>query len=317
MKTRALQVRIEKPCQEDWQRMNDHEQGKYCLSCQKNVVDFSHWTDAEIYQYLNQYGEKELCGRFFEQQLNRPIQEKFERKSPLTALKVAASLFVSLLASHSATSQDNDSSSTIAQQEAPQKPMRQIVLSGVLTEAETGKPLPFTKVSFSEKDSTLTDSTGMYRLEVFTSDTSIALKVAPEGYQSTWVHASVEHLLQEHSSILEKNHEVELQPEFTWELPKETEPLVKFIDLGRIEHAVYGCISIDGYPNSGKQYKFLPELTDALDSGSTQTTDNSAPSLSQETPSVPDNEKPVPENPEPESPGLEAEAVLPPEEENE
>jgi CarboxypepD_reg-like domain/Secretion system C-terminal sorting domain len=74
-----LQLQIPEPCHENWNKMTATQQGRFCMSCQKEVVDFSVMTDKEILNYISRAGEK-MCGRVQEDQLNRFIQVPRERK---------------------------------------------------------------------------------------------------------------------------------------------------------------------------------------------------------------------------------------------
>ena len=69
-------VSINKPCHENWENMTQSNQGKFCASCAKNVIDFSKMSDKEIINVLEQNSGKNsgnLCGRFQQKQLNRTI----------------------------------------------------------------------------------------------------------------------------------------------------------------------------------------------------------------------------------------------------
>lgn len=90
-----LYITIPEPCHEDWNKMNPVEQGKFCGSCQKNVVDFSSSSDDEIFNFFKNY-DGTTCGRFDNEQLERPI-EVFELKPASSFLKYAASLLLPAL----------------------------------------------------------------------------------------------------------------------------------------------------------------------------------------------------------------------------
>lgn len=62
--------------------MTPQEQGRFCGSCQKTVVDFSMMSDQEVLNYFFKADHK-VCGRFTEDQLNKelPITEKKKRFS--------------------------------------------------------------------------------------------------------------------------------------------------------------------------------------------------------------------------------------------
>jgi len=52
--------------------MTPVEQGRFCSHCQKVVTDFTNYTDAQLYSFFSKRTE-EICGRFYNHQLNRKI----------------------------------------------------------------------------------------------------------------------------------------------------------------------------------------------------------------------------------------------------
>jgi len=71
---RQTSLYVPTPCHEDWNKMTDTEQGKFCASCCKQVVDFTLMSDQQILNYLSNQSGK-LCGRFDSEQLQRPLVE--------------------------------------------------------------------------------------------------------------------------------------------------------------------------------------------------------------------------------------------------
>ncbi len=67
-----MQLHIDSPCQENWAAMTPEGQGRFCASCSKTVVDFTAMSDREVMAYF-QNRKGEVCGRFYNDQLNRPI----------------------------------------------------------------------------------------------------------------------------------------------------------------------------------------------------------------------------------------------------
>lgn len=68
----TLQLTIPTPCHENWNGMTPQEQGRFCGSCRKMVVDFSMMTDKEIINYISKASEH-VCGRFANDQLNKEL----------------------------------------------------------------------------------------------------------------------------------------------------------------------------------------------------------------------------------------------------
>mgnify|MGYP002859249453 CR=1 FL=1 len=72
-KPQPIQISIPNPCTEDWSKMTPAEQGRFCSSCQKCVVDFRGFSDRQLYEYMQAYKTQQVCGRFYDTQLNRTI----------------------------------------------------------------------------------------------------------------------------------------------------------------------------------------------------------------------------------------------------
>ena len=66
-----MKISINEPCHENWDKMTPNDKGAFCLSCQKNVVDFSNKTVNEIKDFFRKKRDAEsVCGRFEVDQLH-------------------------------------------------------------------------------------------------------------------------------------------------------------------------------------------------------------------------------------------------------
>ncbi len=65
-----MKINIPNPCHEDWTKMTPNEQGRFCGSCQKTVVDFTNFSAVDIQNYFTKHYGQKVCGRFKNQQLN-------------------------------------------------------------------------------------------------------------------------------------------------------------------------------------------------------------------------------------------------------
>lgn len=73
-----MQISINKPCHENWDKMSPNDKGAFCLSCQKNVVDFSNKTVSQIKDFFRKKTDTEsVCGRFEEDQLTEMSFDHF------------------------------------------------------------------------------------------------------------------------------------------------------------------------------------------------------------------------------------------------
>jgi len=91
-KSKPIQISIPKPCNEDWNQMTLVEQGRFCSSCQKCVVDFTAYSDRQLFEYLNKHKGQKICGRFEYTQLNRPIHIPSQPHSRLYQYFIALGL---------------------------------------------------------------------------------------------------------------------------------------------------------------------------------------------------------------------------------
>ena len=67
-------LQINEPCHQNWDKMAATEQGKFCKSCNKQVIDFTTFTDAQIVAYVEKANGNLFCGNFEANQLGRWIE---------------------------------------------------------------------------------------------------------------------------------------------------------------------------------------------------------------------------------------------------
>ena len=68
-----IQLSIPEPCHASWQNMTPKDQGRFCDSCAKIVIDFSKMTDVEVLNYFSNLKNEKVCGRVLPIQLEEPI----------------------------------------------------------------------------------------------------------------------------------------------------------------------------------------------------------------------------------------------------
>ena len=72
--SKKIQLSIADPCHENWDGMTPVEKGKFCGSCQKQVVDFSNMSDRRVAEFFKKPSTGSVCGRFMSDQLDRAIE---------------------------------------------------------------------------------------------------------------------------------------------------------------------------------------------------------------------------------------------------
>jgi hypothetical protein len=72
--SKRIQLSIADPCHENWDNMTAAEKGRFCGSCQKQVIDFTNMSDSQLAAFFKKPSTGSVCGRFYEDQLGRSIE---------------------------------------------------------------------------------------------------------------------------------------------------------------------------------------------------------------------------------------------------
>ncbi|MBF4506756.1 energy transducer TonB [Flavobacterium sp. JLP] len=70
---RKFKITIPEPCHENWDKMTPNENGRFCLSCAKTVIDFTEMLPQEVQHFFIQNQNNKICGRFKKSQLDSII----------------------------------------------------------------------------------------------------------------------------------------------------------------------------------------------------------------------------------------------------
>ena len=206
-----IQLSIPIPCHEDWGKMTPAEKGKFCLSCQKVVVDFSRMSDADMVAYFKKPKES-VCGRFNTDQLNRNIIVPAKRIPWLKYFfQIAIPAFLMSFKAASQTKQMQGkviskvtlSGDSTTFDKRPSKPNmgealeglvggvvvqkgnkeKFITITGKITD-ENGLPIPSASVCIKgTKVGTLADSIGNFSIRI--SEQKVALLITAVGFNGT------------------------------------------------------------------------------------------------------------------------------------
>lgn len=71
--SKHIQLTLPEPCHENWNNMTPVEKGRFCKACQKQVVDFTGMSDAQVATFFKKTSNS-VCGRFMNDQLNRDLE---------------------------------------------------------------------------------------------------------------------------------------------------------------------------------------------------------------------------------------------------
>jgi hypothetical protein len=74
----SMILKIDEPCNENWEVMSAVQKGRFCNVCSKDVIDFTKFTDDEIVEYFQRRSDiksEKICGRFKASQIESPIKK--------------------------------------------------------------------------------------------------------------------------------------------------------------------------------------------------------------------------------------------------
>lgn len=159
-----MKISIPQPCHENWNEMLPEEKGRFCLSCQKCVLDFTKMSDLEIKSHSKQ---KDICVRLDERQIKRFNSNqnfKFPNWFRYSSLLVAFGL-----SSIGFGQNNSELKYTTSDIEKLIKKDTVVILKLHVVDNFEGSPISGAKVYLNKKKrkiSTITDENGYFELEI-------------------------------------------------------------------------------------------------------------------------------------------------------
>jgi hypothetical protein len=196
MKHQTIKLKIAEPCHENWNKMLEEEKGRFCLSCQKAVVDFSRMTNEEIIQYFEQNAGKKTCGRIAIHQHNAPISNYRKVVSPWFNKYVAGFLMAIGFYNPTKAQTVTPNEQHMMKGEMVARPIqttnKKLVIKGRVLDEETQKPIKGAIVKIDGSDAmATTDKYGNYSLNVPErfQNASLQLVISYKGYSDGVVNS--------------------------------------------------------------------------------------------------------------------------------
>jgi hypothetical protein len=172
---KPIQITIPQPCSEDWNKMTPQEQGRFCDSCRKCVVDFTGFTDEQLYKFFREHKGEKVCGRFQNWQLKRQVALPPEPINRFYKwfISLGFVIFLTELLSTEAKAQEYVKTESITGRVASMK----------------GKPLKNLKVIIYNKDystNILTDNKGRFLVDLLAPGT-YNIAIHSKDYKATTI----------------------------------------------------------------------------------------------------------------------------------
>ena len=86
--TGPVYINIPVPCGEHWDTMEPAEQGRNCARCSTTVIDFTGWSDSDLYRFFAGRNEQ-VCGQYLASQVGRPIDIPIQPRGNFFRLAMA------------------------------------------------------------------------------------------------------------------------------------------------------------------------------------------------------------------------------------
>ena len=200
--------------------MQTRDTGRYCMACQKNVIDFTGMTDRHIYQFM-QKSQGKICGRLRKDQLREyPAPSQAYRRLRLHLLALTTFIGLKAVAAVEAKAQipveqrqpdlsEGVRAADSASARVPAAPAR--VVSGMVFSRDDQTPIPGVNIMVrGTQTGTITGADGNYTLDLSEwNSQTITIVYSFIGY------VTVEKQLQ---VMPEYNLNVELEPDVKGEL---------------------------------------------------------------------------------------------------
>lgn len=189
-----LKLEIENPCSENWEQMMPDEKGRFCMSCTKQVIDFSKMTDQELIRFFKQNRKTEMCGQLSSSQLDRVLIESSRRRwlpyflqatLPAMLLLNRAGAQQTGLTQHAAVVKEIKGATGLKESVLPATAGAPIVIKGNIIDHE-GKPVAYASVKvMGTEQYSLADSSGNFQIHYWGTVPEVKLSCSALSFGDT------------------------------------------------------------------------------------------------------------------------------------
>lgn len=196
-----VKITIPKPCTENWENMKPLEKGRFCDSCEKEVLDFTKFSTTELTDYFK-YPKGNVCGRINDSQLVDSILLPSQTNNfKYLIYKLFVASFLTLLTSVKSYSNEVGEKNTVYQNDQLLKtPIVDhskidslITISGIIRALEDGLPIPGAKITLKGRpEFTVTGVDGKFKFQLKPDSLQkVILVVQYLGYETKEIEAKI------------------------------------------------------------------------------------------------------------------------------
>lgn len=161
-KEKTITISLPQPCEEDWEQMAPVGCGRFCQQCQKNVIDFTVLSDDMVARLLSNTTNGQLCGRFSEEQLNRPIPLPIAPPKSWLRPLAAAAVFLAPYFTVTPAIAQQETKVAINGKDADTTTLKPIRIKGRISDALTRQPMIRMAISIEGLDTQYSDRHGRF-----------------------------------------------------------------------------------------------------------------------------------------------------------
>lgn len=183
---------VPKPCHENWNTFTPTQKGKFCGACQKEVIDFTNWTDDEIKHYFKS-STTSTCGRFKQPQL-----KIYQTETPAKVHSACAAFIAFLMLLVNEPAQAQTATTTPQEQIDEEKKVglklkvpTVLTIKGLVIDEVDSLGIPGVNIvrkGFAAE--TVTDANGKFEITIHNPQINEALVISFIGYKTTEIGVS-------------------------------------------------------------------------------------------------------------------------------
>lgn len=195
----TIQLSIAEPCDKNWANMQPEEQGRFCTSCKKNVIDFTVMDNKEMYTTILK-SDANICGRFNQAQLDIPLLQEVKKKQYwhkyFFSFLVPGFLFAKQAVAQKKIGKVK-ATTTVCNTVTMGMVLREIVqkhfkFSGVVMDADSKEIISNASVQINERtDGVITDSAGNFTLTAKTTSPAITVIISAIGFKTKEIEMAI------------------------------------------------------------------------------------------------------------------------------
>lgn len=195
MKRKAsLTVSIPQPCTQPWNDMTPEDGGRFCLHCQKTVIDFSGMSDKEILAVISKH-QGSLCGNFQSEQLSRALMADTKPRPSFLPAALLTSFIAAIIPGNSKANEPGPAMEQVAADHVPKESTPRL-FKGQIVDSLTNEGLQGVTIALKGSGTVgaVSDAEGKFQLTIPPGSTALTFKISYMGYNTKEISFNAEQL---------------------------------------------------------------------------------------------------------------------------